>query len=83
MVFLIIFPSCPFNPTVASAAKTLCIAIIFPIAPPTTCNDNKTIKEIPSDFAISAWKLENNKFETVLLPAINAPKLPIKGAIII
>ena len=72
-------PSWFFNPTVACAAITLCKEIIFPIAPPTTCNVSNVIILIPRVFASSAWNVPNNKFDTVLLPVMKLPNNPIKG----
>lgn len=52
---------------------------MFPIAPPTTWSDKMRFKLRFNELDIWLWIGANNRFETVLLPAMNAPNIPIKG----
>ncbi len=80
IVFLRVAPSLPRRPTVAEAATTLWMAIMFPAAAPTACRATIIPPEIMRRSATPNWKAENMRLLTVLEPAMKAPRAPVTGA---
>ena len=53
---------------------------MLPAAAPTACKATTNAAEIPSAVATPCCNSANMRLLTVLLPAMNAPSAPIKGA---